>query len=61
MTCPDCGERWAHCHGTLVLHSDLLECTDVNCTKPNLADHRLVVSCGDVGCLSCAATQTRVA
>jgi hypothetical protein len=53
MRCPDCGDRWDHCHGTLVLHADLLECTDASCDRPSVAAHRLVVGCGEIGCSSC--------
>lgn len=59
MTCPDCGERMDHCHGTLVLHADVLECTDPGCATAYLASHTLVVSCGEVGCSSCATAHAR--
>jgi hypothetical protein len=57
MTCVDCGERFAHCHGTLVLHADVAECTDPACDT-NLASHALVVGCAEVDCSSCAAART---
>lgn len=60
MSCPDCGERMAHCHGTLVLHTDVVECTEPGCATPQLASHALVVSCGEVGCSSCARARTTV-
>jgi hypothetical protein len=58
MTCPDCGARTDHCHGTLVLHADVVECTDQTCTTVHLARHLLVVSCGEVGCASCASAHS---
>jgi hypothetical protein len=58
MPCPDCGERMAHCHGTLVVHADVAECTDPACETPHLASHLLVVGCAEVACSSCAATRT---
>ena len=61
MTCPDCGERMDHCHGTLVLHADVAECTDPACATPYLASHTLVVGCAEVDCSACAAARTRVA
>ncbi len=61
MNCPDCGARTDHCHGTLVLHVDQLECTDVGCAMPYLASHHLVVTCGEVGCASCATARSHAA
>lgn len=55
-----------HCHGTLVLHADVVECTDLACAEPYLASHTLVVSCGEVGevdgrCSSCATARSHAA
>ena len=61
MTCPDCGERMDHCHGTLVLHVELVECTDPACARPHLARHPLVLSCGELDCSACAGARTWVA
>lgn len=60
MTCPDCGEHMAHCHGTLVVHTDVAECTDLGCGA-DLASHTLVVGCAELGCSSCAAARTHAA
>jgi hypothetical protein len=56
MPCADCGERMAHCHGTLVVHADVAECTDPMCGT-DLASHALVVGCAEVDCSSCAAAR----
>ncbi|HEY7594233.1 MAG TPA: hypothetical protein VH969_13855 [Actinophytocola sp.] len=65
MTCPDCGDRVDHCHGTLVLHADdvevTAECIDPACDAPELASHTLVVGCGELGCPACATARTRAA
>jgi hypothetical protein len=58
VTCPDCGDRVDHCHGTLVLHADLAECIDPACDAPELAAHPLVVGCGELGCAACSAART---
>jgi len=60
MTCPDCGERMAHCHGTLVVHADAVDCTDLTCDA-DLASHVLVVGCAEVDCSPCAAAYSPVA
>jgi hypothetical protein len=52
-SCPDCGLRVDHCHGTLVVHSDrTMECTDAACELPDLLRHEFVVDCQAVmgGC-----------
>jgi hypothetical protein len=45
-SCPDCGLRVDHCHGTLVVHSDrTVECTDAACELPDLLRHEFVIDC----------------
>jgi hypothetical protein len=61
VNCPDCGERMDHCHGTLVLHADVVECIDPSCATPYLASHALVVSCAEVDCPACAAAHSPAA
>ncbi|WP_459714724.1 hypothetical protein [Actinophytocola sp. KF-1] len=62
MTCFDCGDRVEHCHGTLVRHTrDVAECTEPDCTVPELACHTLVVDCVELSCAWCRPTTTRQA
>jgi hypothetical protein len=45
-SCPDCGLRVDHCHGTLVVHAGrTLECTDAACELPDLLRHEFVIDC----------------
>lgn len=49
--CRDCRAGLEHCHGTRIhhwLHSS--ECTDTQCTSPELLPHTFVVDCDAVGC-----------
>jgi hypothetical protein len=50
-----------HCHGTLVLHADVVECIDPSCATPYLASHTLVVGCAEVDCPACAAAHSPAA
>lgn len=46
--CPDCRDGLDHCHGTLIVHHDLVvECTDAACTALDEVRHALVIECGD--------------
>lgn len=52
--CRACRARLAHCHGTLIRHPTLrAECTEADCTSPELVLHTLVIDCDAVGC-ACA-------
>jgi hypothetical protein len=54
VTCFDCGDRVEHCHGTLVRHTrDVAECTEQECTVPELACHTLVLDCVELNCQWC--------
>lgn len=40
-----------HCHGTLIVHTLWRsECTDDQCTTPELFTHTFVIDCDAVGC-----------
>ena len=44
MSCPDCARDAEHCHGTLVLVTEILvECTDPDCRDTARERHDLVV------------------
>ncbi|WP_182345626.1 hypothetical protein [Tomitella gaofuii] len=61
--CPLCAADLDHCHGTLIVHHDLvMECTDAGCTALDRVRHALVVECGEIvppcGCGDVAAPGT---
>jgi hypothetical protein len=40
-----------YCHGTLIVHALLRsDCTEDNCTTPELMGHAFVIDCDTVGC-----------
>jgi hypothetical protein len=60
VTCFDCGDRVEHCHGTLIRHTrDVAECTDVECTVPEVACHALAIDCVELACVWCGPTRVR--
>lgn len=60
VTCFDCGDRVEHCHGTLIRHTrDLAECTEPECTVPEVACHALVIDCVELACAWCGTTRVR--
>ena len=51
MECRECQAGFEHCHGTLIRHwLHRSECTDEDCTGPELLPHTFVVDCEAVGC-----------
>jgi hypothetical protein len=61
-TCRECLAGLAHCHGTMIRHSlHCSECTEDDCTCPELIVHALVVDCDAVGCNCGQQTDYRVA
>lgn len=48
MTCSECLDRVSHCHGTLIVDSVGVECTDVDCVDLDPGRHALVVARGPV-------------
>ncbi len=49
--CRECGSGAAHCHGTLIQHwSGRPECTEADCSSPELTLHTFVVDCDVVAC-----------
>lgn len=51
LACRECAPGVAHCHGSLIQHSaGRPECTDPDCTLPELSVHTFVVDCADAGC-----------
>ena len=49
--CRDCRAGRAHCHGTLICHTTQhWQCTDPDCTHPELLLHSLVLDCDALGC-----------
>jgi hypothetical protein len=53
--CRECLAGLDHCHGTIIRHSLLRwECTEPDCTSPELVAHTFVIDCDAVGCAGCA-------
>ena len=53
--CRDCRAGLAHCHGTIIRHSQgrfwgRSECTEPDCDSPELLPHAFVVDCDAIGC-----------
>ncbi|WP_260861203.1 hypothetical protein [Mycobacterium simulans] len=49
--CRDCRAGLDHCHGTIIRHSvGWPECTEAECTSPELVAHSFVIDCDVVGC-----------
>ena len=48
--CRDCLSGRAHCHGTLIRHSTSWQCTDPDCSHPELLLHALRIDCEAIGC-----------
>jgi len=47
--CPDCRAGLDHCHGTLIVHHDLVvECTDAGCTALERVRHALIIDCDEI-------------
>lgn len=42
-SCARCRECVIHCHGTLIVHAEGVECTEPDCVEPDLACHDLVI------------------
>jgi hypothetical protein len=52
--CRDCRAGLDHCHGTIIHHSlRRWECTETDCTSPELVSHTFFLDCDSVGC-TCA-------
>ncbi|OBG76776.1 hypothetical protein A5714_15385 [Mycobacterium sp. E2462] len=56
--CRDCRAGLDHCHGTIIRHAQgrfwgRAECTEPDCTSPELVAHTFVIDCDAVGC-ACA-------
>ena len=50
--CRECAAGTPHCHGTLIHHSTAhLQCTDHDCTHPEVLLHSLTIDCDALGCL----------
>jgi len=57
--CRECLADSPHCHGTLVRHPGHRgQCTDPDCTHPEVLLHSLIVDCEAIGC-ECAGAQGR--
>jgi len=55
--CADCAEQLAHCHETLVIHTDGdAECFDGTCTE-SWEEHAIVATCTDLNWI-CACQKT---
>jgi hypothetical protein len=51
VRCRECEAELQHCHGTLIRHALWhSECTDADCTTPELIVHTLVIDCDVAGC-----------
>jgi len=51
MGCRDCRAGLDHCHGTIIRHwLGRSECTEADCTVPELFAHTFVIDCDAVGC-----------
>jgi hypothetical protein len=48
--CRECLAGRPHCHGTLIRHSTSWQCTDPDCTHPELLLHSLSIDCAALGC-----------
>lgn len=49
--CRECEAAQQHCHGTVIVHSHWRsECTEEDCTAPELIAHTFVMDCAAVGC-----------
>lgn len=49
--CRECLAARPHCHGTLIRHStQQWQCTDTDCSHPELLLHSLTIDCDAVGC-----------
>lgn len=49
--CRECVAGRPHCHGTLIRHSTQHgQCTDPECSHPELLLHSLTIDCDAVGC-----------
>ncbi|MDD4868375.1 MAG: hypothetical protein PHQ28_15055 [Mycobacterium sp.] len=53
--CPDCRAGLDHCHGTIVRHAlRRWECTEPDCTSPELCRHTFGIDCDAIGCGGCS-------
>ena len=49
--CRECVAGRPHCHGTLIHHYEQKpQCTDPECSHPEVLLHSLVVDCDAIGC-----------
>ncbi|MGI9124749.1 MAG: hypothetical protein ACR2JM_08350 [Mycobacterium sp.] len=49
--CRECATGRPHCHGTLIRHSGHhLQCTEPDCSHPEVLLHSLTVDCEAIGC-----------
>lgn len=49
--CRECVAGRPHCHGTLIRHPDgHQQCTEPDCSHPELLMHSFLVDCGTLGC-----------
>jgi hypothetical protein len=49
--CRECVAGRPHCHGTLIHHwGQPAQCTDPDCTHPEVLLHSLTVDCEAIGC-----------
>lgn len=49
--CRECLAGRPHCHGTLIRHStQYWQCTDSDCSHPELLLHSLTMDCEAIGC-----------
>ncbi|MBC6447854.1 hypothetical protein [Actinokineospora xionganensis] len=44
VTCSECLDHVSHCHGTLIVDTVGVECTDPACADLDMARHALVVA-----------------
>jgi len=50
--CRECAAGRPHCHGTLIHHlGQKPQCTDPDCSHPEVLLHSLIVDCDAIGCL----------
>jgi hypothetical protein len=50
--CRECAVGRPHCHGTLIHHlGQKPQCTDPDCSHPEVLLHSLIVDCDAIGCL----------
>ena len=53
--CRECLAGLPHCHGTLIRHpGQHLQCTEPDCTHPDMFLHSLSIDCAAIGCECCA-------